>query len=263
MAKLVRLSEPTIDSSALGDFNRIPNEILKLIMDNFDLNNMLQLKLVCHSFLSMMFKFYGYIIYFPYLSESNFHSSRLHNAHKKFIQPLRVPQIMSIEPDKSVKELYETELPIRSLGITHYEMLPSWVNTSQVCSLLLSSNGSIDSNKVLDFLKAHKFPNVKAMTIHSIKLLELLSYCTRQFTLEYLNITRCIQIGRLWLSRSFITVREFVLTLDCSKMDQLNFHCTLPKNLEKCTIHFENEASDTEACNLRFHIQPCKLLKYL
>jgi len=131
------------------------------------------------------------------------------------------PKLISIEPGKRV-ELRITYLPIQTLITTYDKRLsPDEVDTSQVhCLKLSSSNGPVNSDKALEFLKAHQLPKVKAITFNNLTIsLELIDYLNFNFKLESLSLVQSVfhENNRYSEERfDLLFLREFLFELDCT-----------------------------------------------
>lgn len=275
MSQLVRLSNTTrmskliIDPPMLGNFNQFPIEILNFIISKFDLNDIVKMNSLCHSFRAITFPFFEYtVLCFSDPSKLQPDLTEFYNASKKLIHPHRFPKVISIEPERLMK-LCRTEPLLRNLVLatTCYEELPPQIDTSMITCLILSSDGFVDANQVLKFLETHQFPNVKAMSFYGLSFSrKLRDYCSEKFQLEHLFISQCPFNDCAWSEYSFDFVQEFVITLE---YNEENRNCgtmfALPINVEKCVIHLseKNNTLCRKPFNLSFYAMECKRLKYL
>jgi len=270
LPNIARLSKLSIDPFLLGSLGQIPIEILRNIIGELDLNNMLlSLSLVCRSFPAIVFPFFQYITLHLVPSKSQSDLRCLHNAYDELMNPRLFPRLISIEPGKKV-ELRRTNLSIQILDTTYDKRLSSKTDISQVCCLKLSSNRPIYSDEALEFLKAHQLPKVKAITFNNLAIsMELLIYLDLNFKLECLSCVQCVfdfncyREIRTKYQFIFQFLREFLFELDCTTCEY-NFGLPQFRYLEACRIRLSGKNTlCKESFTLFFDSSYCRVLKYL
>lgn len=265
----MRLSEPTVTSYPLGYFDQMPIEILKLTMDKLDLENLEELCSVCSSLRAIVYSLVGYtVLHFSDTFEPQLDLMALHNAHKKPMQLHLFPQIVSIGLGQLQKKSCGTEPSMSSLDTTRHKQPLSGIDTSEIRSLTLSSNGFTDTNQILQFLESYQFSSLRVITLHKIDVSkELLDWCSKKLNLKYFNSVQCSSQhpqphGYKVLSHTL----ECVLEPNCDVIDrEEGIHFILPINSRKCTIYL-SEKNDTlcdEPYLVIFDAFGCKLLEYL